>query len=452
MPPINRPTFNEERERSEQDGTELRLGAILKFLWKVPEEMREQNLPVGETQANSKMDTMSCASIAPNEELERNLTYAYRNNLMKPETKAWLDKNDCVVMRNGLAYVETSDAWTAIKSGTTLQGNSLKAPCQSLHEDGFVPKKWMPLEDWMTWKDYHNPARITQKIRDFAQESKQRLPIKYQQVQSSEFISVLTRSGLSVAVSAWDAPVNGIYQRTNAAFNHAVNLFKNRFFARDSYPPYNKQLAPDFRFFDWGYEIGFVEENVIAEAPDVPSLSFLQQIAKVLTAIRDYLLLNPPATPVPAPTPSPVPIPSRLDIWARAIAAEESSKPPRPTDVNIRLKNPGNLKFTTYTQSLGSKSSGEAYIDSTDLVGGRRSAVPGLDGGTFCEFETYEKGFTALKQFLLDAVNGNLKAYEPTDTLKKFTQTYANPPNLGYATNVAKKLGCTIETKIKDIL
>ena len=127
-----------------------------------------------------------------------------------------------------------------------------------------------------------------------------------------------------------------------------------------------------------------------------------------------------------------------LRKWAGAIQVYEGYY---PFSRSYRTKNPGNLKFTAYTQSLGAIKA--------DVAG-------------FCIFPTYEAGFEALCQFLKDAANGELKAYhtggiKPSDfTLLQFFTAYApssdknNPA--AYASFVAKQLGVDPQTKINTFL
>ena len=127
-----------------------------------------------------------------------------------------------------------------------------------------------------------------------------------------------------------------------------------------------------------------------------------------------------------------------LRKWAGAIQVYEGYY---PFSRSYRNKNPGNLKFTGYTQSLGAIKA--------DVAG-------------FCIFPTYEAGFEALCQFLKDAANGELKAYhspgaKPSDfTLLQFFAAYApssdkNNPN-AYASFVARQLGIGPEIKIATLL
>lgn len=122
-----------------------------------------------------------------------------------------------------------------------------------------------------------------------------------------------------------------------------------------------------------------------------------------------------------------------IEAWAKAIQKHEGYF---PGSRSYRNNNPGNLRYTSYTNSLG--------------------ANKGQDDNRFVIYKTFDIGFGALKQFITDAANGELRAYRPEMTLVEFYSVYApsgdgNYP-LGYATAVAKDLGVKTSTKIKDLL
>ncbi len=101
---------------------------------------------------------------------------------------------------------------------------------------------------------------------------------------------------------------------------------------------------------------------------------------------------------------------------------------------SFRNRNPGNLKWTPYTKSLGA-------IDK--------------DSGGFAIFPSTEAGRKAIIQLIKDAKNGLLKAYRPTMTLLEFFSVYApaadknNPTS--YSATVAKKVGISINTKLNQL-
>lgn len=122
---------------------------------------------------------------------------------------------------------------------------------------------------------------------------------------------------------------------------------------------------------------------------------------------------------------------SKLEVFAKAIQEHEGwfngSR-------SYRNNNPGNLKFTTYTKSLG---------------------AIGKDNLNFCKFADYKSGFSALCRFVQDASNNQLKSYHDC-TIKTFFLSYApsydmNDP-LAYAMAVAEKVGVKIDTRLSDII
>ncbi len=162
----------------------------------------------------------------------------------------------------------------------------------------------------------------------------------------------------------------------------------------------------------------------------------LEQLKAAWIAFLTSIGYFPPVPPPPIPDPPPVPKPphiSKIPVWALAIQHEEGGK---PWDLNMVNHNPGNLKYSSYTASLGGKKAGA-----------------GSDGGHFCYFETYDKGFKALCQFLTDAANNLLIPFHHARTLDEFTTVYARPPkNHPYAKNVAKALDVPVTIPIKELL
>ena len=144
----------------------------------------------------------------------------------------------------------------------------------------------------------------------------------------------------------------------------------------------------------------------------------------------------------------------KLSAWAKAIERQEGySQGTR----SFRNKNPGNLRWTSYTKSLG------AF---------------GKDKDNFCIFRTYNDGFAALCQFLRDASWRQLRPYHifnssipyhktllpegkngdelPELTLLDFCSIYApaedsNKP-FEYALSIANQLKVTPSAYIKELV
>lgn len=129
-----------------------------------------------------------------------------------------------------------------------------------------------------------------------------------------------------------------------------------------------------------------------------------------------------------------------IEQWAKAIQRHEGYYAPGSQYPNgsrsYRNNNPGNLRYTTYTASLGKNR--------------------GKDSANFIIYVDYETGFKALKQFLIDAASNVLRAYRGDMSLLGFYQVYApsadsnNPAN--YAQAVASDLGVAVSVAIKTLL
>lgn len=113
---------------------------------------------------------------------------------------------------------------------------------------------------------------------------------------------------------------------------------------------------------------------------------------------------------------------SKLDLWCEAIKRMEGAKPER--------NNPGNLRYR-----------GQQYA---------------VNDRGFCKFDTYEHGYSALRNLIIRACTGQISLYNPNGNLYQFYAVYA-PDSDGndsrhYAEFVAKFIGMSPETIIKDLL
>src|ERR1041385_1135902 len=116
--------FNVELERQHQSDDDWIFGAdSAPCIALIPEAEREQYLPQGELQ-NIGSEKYDCASRGPINILEAKFTYLYQNYKLNKENRKWLEDNGYVQW----GRVLFSDRFIAIKSGTTVGGNSLKAP------------------------------------------------------------------------------------------------------------------------------------------------------------------------------------------------------------------------------------------------------------------------------------------------------------------------------------
>ena len=214
-------------------------------------------LPAGEIQRTAKSDTMDCATRSPMNILETKLNYLVKNSVLSTDNHQWLVEHE-YVGEDGT--VELSDAFTAILSGTTTSGNSLKAPLESMRKDGVIPKKLLPLESWMSWYDYHKKSRITPLMKELGKEFIKRFPINYEKVMKGDFFNVIKWDILNIAGYAWTSPRNGIYPRTTQAPNHAFVYFEIPAYQifdnyLDTDGDFIKHLASDYNLLHYAYRV-----------------------------------------------------------------------------------------------------------------------------------------------------------------------------------------------------
>lgn len=175
----------------------------------------------------------------------------------------------------------------------------------------------------------------------------------------------------------------------------------------------NNYKQQNWNIMQWAYDIIAAFSRWMS-APIVPVPTTTPQTTTV------------PETTEPTAPSVPAPHTSKIAQWANAIKVREGFG---PNTRSFKNNNPGNLKFTTYTQSLG---------------------AIWKDAGGFCTFADYDAGFGALCQFLVDACDNKLIAFHDK-TLLEFTKIYAQPPTDAYAKGVAKALSVDVNIKIKEL-
>lgn len=274
-----------DREIAEQDGGEEQFGGLSQpCIASIPPGQFKKYLPQGELQ-NIGEEKMDCATRGPLNILEAKLNYLYTKELLEPEIKLFLEKNGYVTTRG----IELSDAFNAIKSGTTRQGNSLISPLHSIYEDGVIPKKMLP--QLSRFDEHYNPNRITSEMVALGKQFKQYLPVRYRQVQKIFFKEFLKESPLDIAGYAWPEPVAGVYPRTVLRPNHVfVALPESTYEIFDNYADtydgdFFKVLAPDYDFVDYGYELYIVGQNTekVIKGLMQQAIEFLKQLVNELS-------------------------------------------------------------------------------------------------------------------------------------------------------------------------
>lgn len=120
---------------------------------------------------------------------------------------------------------------------------------------------------------------------------------------------------------------------------------------------------------------------------------------------------------------------SKIEAWADATQQHEGWF---PGSRSYRNNNPGNIKYVGQPSAIGSDSLG------------------------FCIFATYADGRKSLTDMLIRAATPPAEGYNPEMTLVQFYERYApssdNNNPLAYAQFVARKIGVTVDTQIKNLV
>ena len=260
--------LNLTKEKAEQSNADWKFGSIPSCLAFIPEEQRFDYLPKGELQKGVE-DFMDCASRGPLNILETKFTYLIRNKKLSFQNEMWL-KEMGYTTNNG---VEFSDAFVAINSGTTREGNSLKAPLEAIRKQGLIPKSLLPAKLDMTWEVYHNPERITSFMQKLGMEFTQRFYINYEKVYEKDYTKLLRQDMLDVAGFAWPEPIDEEYPRVDMTPNHCFVAIKNAaYFIFDNYidqtdGDWIKKLASDYSLLSYGYRLSINQKAITPQKP-----------------------------------------------------------------------------------------------------------------------------------------------------------------------------------------
>jgi hypothetical protein len=351
--------------------------------------------------------------------------------------------------------IELSEEYTTAKEGEIqgtpiFNGTDPRTALTSGVKYGYLPKEQSPMnffrDGWEQpafWMNY--PAVLDGQAITHRKDSYYSVTKTYQGIKEALF-QAKNENGVVIICGRWFAewnnPIGGIVP-TPASPNITLHAYiaYDWVMCADGVERLKCQLSQGASFGDggvlylspacitatfgnaWAGTGAFIFRDDTGQTNQAEEIAFYRQLIGLLQNI--LALLTPPPSPTVPPF---TPHRSRIQEWALAIQHQEGGG---IQDRNTRNRNPGNLKYTAYTQSLGASD---------------------RDSGNFCIFTTYDAGFKALCQFLTDACNGKLVAYDGEETLDQFTTTYAVPPNKNYVKGVANALGVPITTQIKDLL
>lgn len=259
--------LNLEREVSEQSEEDYVFGAASspRCIAIIPEKDRIKFLPAGEVQ-KGKGDFMDCATRGPINILETKFNFLYKNRLLSKEEMDWLERTGYV--QDG--RITFSDRYNAMLSDTDKSGNSMKAPLQSIHSDGLIPKAMLPASREMTFEQYHDKTKITPAMHAIGAQFLNRFPINYERVFNRDFGSIIQEDMLTVVGYAWPSiNKDDEYPRSDRTANHLFIYFCSpSYFIFDNYEDkgndFIKKLAADYDLYGYGYRLVISRNEVVA--------------------------------------------------------------------------------------------------------------------------------------------------------------------------------------------
>lgn len=395
----------------------------------VPDGNWKPFLPQGEYQSRGGVETNAC------------VTFSILNGLEALRKRLFGDDEN------------KSDRFTAIVSDTTPQGNSPTKVGDAVRNKGVIDEMFLPFNNGMSYETFFSPRPMTSNYLNKGEEWVNDFEFSYEyivnggEVRRQDLIAALMVSPVPISVYAWvfDNEKQLYTKSKGQQDNHfclLVNYEEGKFWeVFDSYDGFIKKLS-------WDYDFTTALRISLGKKLTPAQISIFSQILTILTKILklDFSWLslvhqnseisqNPAIVapqspkddliPPPAPESPTTPKSSKLILFADAITAFENSE-----KFYSSYFNPGNLKFTDYTKSLGAYKAGK---------------------NNFCMFYNPEDGRNALCQFVKDAASDKLKDYHDC-SIRSFFQSYSGENQLPYAKFVSVKVDENIEAKLKDFI
>lgn len=369
----------------------------------------------------------------------------------------------------GLPDQDYSGRFNANFTHGSPQGGDPLLAAQSFRDQGLIPDSLLPFTpEIQSWADFVSfkggdkdaclaAGRAWRKIWDpryeVIWEKGDSLADKYARLRAH-----LKNGPVDASAYGWARDnTTGLYVKpAGATDQHLIEIVyldeENCAYIWDSYKPFLKKLAP---FYNFDFGLGWTLERQSEEEKKMTWLAqqiislYKQVIALFITQKKmppnteeEYRTLHP--EPVPPVSPITTTAPDMLTRFCLAIQDFEDYVLPggKYKNGNVatngspswRNRNPGNLKWTPYTSSLGK--CGKSFSN-------------------FCVFITYEVGFEALKQFVRDAAENKLKDYHDASILSFFShytaEDYAGARQ-AYANSVAQKLGVGLDYQINNLI
>ena len=333
--------------------------------------------------------------------------------------------------------VNYSDRFLGTVAGTKPPGNDPTKVAQALRHFGCIPEEMMPFSDDLQNTDEYYSFKGVDKEKCLAEGRKWLEKFNFMhewvfsendliEVKRTNMLEALTFSPIAMAVYAWekkgDVYVDGGHQPNHWTGN-VKGVLGKKWIANDSYIDTEGDTLKDL---DWNFKFAYPKRYFL-ELKNVTErkIGLIQSLINLLKQMFQFAEDAPVLVPTALIVDETLPKPSVVD-FAKAIQAFEGWFPPSSThpngSVSWRSKNPGNIKY---------------------------------QGGGFMKFESEEKGFAYLCEYIKRVQQNKHSAYPKDCDIKQFFLIYAPPSenhSLSYAVWVAHKLGIRPDYKIKDLV
>ena len=215
---------------------------------RVPDGNWIKYLPKNEKQRNG-FESMCCTNFSSTTAVEILMTRLIEDKLISIGNLAWLNENGYI---DDSGHINFSDRFDAIVSGTTLSGNTLKAPADAKHKYGLIPESMLPWTD--NQDEYFKKSNVTTEMYNLGLEFLKRFQINYEFVYPADYQTALRVSPLASACYAWNGTNDGVYYKVSSAINHAICVFRqpDPWAIMDSYEPFQKLLSLNYQFSGHG--------------------------------------------------------------------------------------------------------------------------------------------------------------------------------------------------------
>jgi hypothetical protein len=217
-------------------------------------------LPTNERQSNEKEDYMNCVSQSGDSSLEMQGNYLLATGQIPQGLINWL-RFQGYIDKEG--HLNLNDCAIAKMAGTTHQGLGLQAFWDCVRHNGLLPEcDWHHTSDNLKWNDYYSeiPQALKDKAKQFCDKDNPRafFTIEYEWVRHTEGVESdyttiskhIKQAPMQIATATCPPWGSGVIQACGEAVNHATCVPKVTpalTFDYDSYPPFTKQLAANYK-------------------------------------------------------------------------------------------------------------------------------------------------------------------------------------------------------------